>query len=80
MSSGPNPKALDALGSLNVRRVSGDDAGYMELGGALKDADCEKVEVDGGVSSDLGCCDLYEPANDKVKQFKCGVCKYVESA
>jgi hypothetical protein len=28
-------------------------AGYMELAGAVKDADCVKVEVAGGVSKQL---------------------------
>jgi len=74
--SGPNIKALDALGSLTIRRESAESAEYMELNGALKDADCEKVEVDGGVSSDLGCCDRFQPEADDTKSFNCGNCEY----
>lgn len=75
--SGPNIKALDSLGSLQIKRESAESAEYMELSGALKDADCEKVEVDGGVSSDLGCCDRYQPESDDTKLFNCGNCEYV---
>lgn len=75
---GPNPKAIDALGSLKVARVSEEKAGYMELRGAQKDADCRKVEVDGGVSTELGCCNLFEPENDKVQEFRCGQCEYAK--
>lgn len=51
-------------------------AGYMELAGAEKDGDCQKVEVQGGVSLDKGCCNLFEPQDEQVDQFKCGTCKY----
>jgi hypothetical protein len=76
MTQGPNPKALDALGSLKVRRESAESAEYMELPKALKGGDCEKVEVDGGVSPELGCCDRFELANNAPKQFRCGTCEY----
>lgn len=75
-SSGPNIKALDALGSLKVHRMSAEQADYMELDGALKDADCEKVEVDGGVSKDLGCCNEFDPEHDAQK-FSCGTCTFL---
>ena len=52
-------------------------AGYMELPGAVKDAGCSKVDVPGGVSKDLGCCNLYEPKNDQVTEFRCGECEYL---
>ena len=51
-------------------------AGYMELAGAQKDGACSKVDVQGGVSLDLGCCNFYEPQDPSVDQFKCGECKY----
>jgi hypothetical protein len=70
-------KGLDAVGSMEEKRESAEEAEYMELKGALKDADCEKVEVDGGVSSKLGCCDRFEPRNSKVQQFRCGECEYL---
>lgn len=72
-----DPKGLDALGSLKVQRESAESAEYMELAGALKDADCVKVEVDGGVSSDLGCCDRFSPESKKVTKFSCGTCEYL---
>lgn len=48
----------------------------MELAGAQKDGACSKVDVQGGVSLDLGCCNFYEPQDPSVDQFKCGECKY----
>jgi hypothetical protein len=78
MSQGPNPKAIDALGSLKLARIPEKQAGYMELRGAQKDADCRKVEVDGGVSGELGCCNFFEPENERVQTFCCGNCEYVK--
>ena len=69
------PDALEQLGD----RISAKSAGYMELAGAVKDADCRKVEVKGGVSSALGCCNKFEPESDEVKQFRCGMCEYLTS-
>lgn len=57
-------------------RVDAKTAGYMEFDGAVKDADCERVRVTGGVSSDLGCCNLF--GKTEVKKFSCGTCKFVE--
>ena len=51
-------------------------ADYMELKGAQKDADCEKVDVPGGISLERGCCNEYEPQAESVTQFRCGVCEY----
>jgi hypothetical protein len=76
---GPDPKGIDALGSLKVERISEVAAGYMELRGAKKDADCRKVAVNGGVSSELGCCNLFEADNEKVQEFECGQCEYVRN-
>jgi hypothetical protein len=58
-------------------RLSAKAAGYMELKGAVKDADCQKVRVEGGVSSDLGCCNKFQPDGDSVRSFRCGVCSYL---
>lgn len=59
-------------------RISAAAAEYMELEGAVKDADCEKVEVAGGVSTKLGCCDKYQPESKKTQRFDCGNCEYVD--
>jgi hypothetical protein len=72
-----DPRGLDALGSMKIERVPEQTAGYMELAGAVKDGDCARVEVDGGVSSQLGCCNLFEPDNPKAKKFSCGTCEYM---
>jgi hypothetical protein len=56
-------------------KLDKDYAGYMELAGAKKDGDCKIVFVDGGISKDLGCCNLYHPV-DGAKKFNCGQCKY----
>lgn len=59
-----------------MSKVSQVAAGYMELDGAKKDAECEIVQVVGGVSKELGCCNLFKP-KDSVKKFSCGTCKEV---
>jgi hypothetical protein len=51
-------------------------AGYMELQGAVKDGDCSKVDVQGGVSLDRGCCNEFEPQDETTDTFDCGNCKY----
>jgi len=51
-------------------------AGYMELQGAQKDADCKVVEVQGGISSKLGCCNNFDP-QDGAQVFSCGTCDFV---
>ena len=60
-------------------RETSKEAEYMELRGARKDADCRKVEVKGGVSRELGCCDRFKPAGESVQRFRCGDCEYVVS-
>lgn len=60
-------------------RESAESAEYMELEGAVKDAECRKVEVEGGVSRELGCCDRYQPESKDTSKFKCGVCEYLEA-
>jgi hypothetical protein len=63
---------------MNAKRANEHSAGYMELAGAQKDGECEIVEVEGGVSSKLGCCDLFWPKDDQTKVFSCGTCQFVE--
>jgi hypothetical protein len=63
----------DLLKGLATKRVSAEQAGYMELEGAKKDADCSVVDVEGGVSSKLGCCNLFDPETG-AKFFSCGNC------
>jgi hypothetical protein len=60
----------------DAARTGEETAGYMELDGADKDADCNLVEVRGGVSSELGCCNLFDPDRGAVK-FTCGTCGHV---
>ena len=57
-------------------KEDGGSAGYMELEGAQKDADCSKVQVDGGVSSDRGCCNEWQDKGG-AENFSCGTCAYV---
>jgi hypothetical protein len=52
-------------------------AAYMELRGAKKDGGCSKVEVAGGVSKELGCCNYFQPATEDTKRFDCGNCEYL---
>lgn len=58
-------------------RVSARSVDYTELPGAIKDADCKHVEVPGGVSMQLGCCNDFEYEKGKAKQFRCGTCEYL---
>lgn len=66
--------------SINKTRITAEQAGYLELPDAVKDADCEVVEVDGGVSSERGCCNAYAWRSGNPKGFSCGECKYLEDA
>jgi hypothetical protein len=68
--------AVDITELLADLRVSAATAEYMELAGARKDADCEHVRVDGGVSSRLGCCDAYTPPPWS-QEFRCGTCTHL---
>ena len=65
---------------MNKTRITAEQAGYLELPGAVKDADCEVVEVDGGVSSERGCCNSYAWRSGNPKGFSCGECKYLEDS
>ncbi len=59
----------------NTPKLDANYSGYMELEGAKKDGDCKIIYVDGGISKELGCCNLYHP-KDGAKRFNCGQCKY----
>lgn len=48
----------------------------MELAGAQKDGQCSKVNVDGGVSLDLGCCNEFKPQDQSTQAFSCGNCQF----
>lgn len=52
-------------------------AGYMELLGAVKNADCRIVQVTGGVSTQLGCCNEFKPEATDTSQFTCGTCRFL---
>lgn len=56
--------------------MSADQAGYMELEGAQKDGDCQKVAVPEGLSKDLGCCNEFDP-QPHTQKFSCGTCTLV---
>jgi hypothetical protein len=64
----PNPN--------NSAKIPEAQAGYMELTGAQKDGDCSKVDVQGGVSLDRGCCNEFQPQDEQTDTFSCGNCKY----
>ena len=49
----------------------------MELRGAVKDGGCALVNVEGGVSKALGCCNLFEPESEDADEFRCGTCEYL---
>jgi len=69
---------MPSFGATKDARLTAAQAGYMELHGAVKDADCEKVRVEGGISSELGCCDEFSPETKETKKFSCGTCKHRE--
>jgi hypothetical protein len=56
-------------------KLSAKAAGYMELSGAVKDGGCLIVDVPGGISKKLGCCNSFKPQSG-AKQFRCGECKF----
>jgi hypothetical protein len=68
-------KAAEKPKEWDAKRISQDYAGYMELEGATKDAECAIVEVKNGISRELGCCSLFDPKKG-VKKFTCGTCEY----
>lgn len=78
MPADPTAQAPSVGGGQPAGKIPEADAGYMELSGATKDADCNKVNVEGGVSSNLGCCNYFEPQDDSTDKFSCGTCQHVE--
>jgi len=58
------------------KKIPSAKAGYMELVGAKKDGDCRKVEIAGGVSLPLGCCNYFDPEAPETSKFSCGTCEY----
>jgi hypothetical protein len=65
------------FGGKKDERKPAEEAGYLELVGAKKDAECKIVKVAGGISSQRGCCNLFEPRFQQVTEFRCGTCEYV---
>jgi hypothetical protein len=61
---------------IESNRLTAAQAGYMELRGAKKDADCRKVLVPDGISRELGCCNEFQPEAKDTKRFRCGDCEY----
>lgn len=60
-----------------VTKIPSPLAVYMELPAAQKDAECTVVEVEGGVSMQKGCCNLWEGiAGESPATFSCGTCQY----
>ena len=58
-------------------KVTAQSVDYMELPGAKKDAECSHVDVKGGVSGKLGCCNDFEWDHGTGKLFSCATCEYV---
>lgn len=76
----PEPKLLgdgntEEIGESH-EKVSAEAAGYMELQGAKKTGGCLIVDVDGGISKELGCCNLFRPEAKDTDTFSCGTCFY----
>lgn len=69
--------AADQAAQAGDTRASAEEAGYLELDGAQKDADCATVNVPGGVSSQGGCCNLWEKA-PQAANFSCGTCTKIK--
>lgn len=72
-----NPTDVSSPLPSDQGKMDEQSAGYMELDGAQKDADCQIVDVQGGVSQQLGCCNEFQP-QDGAQEFRCGTCMYVE--
>lgn len=70
-------KASDASAAGDLR-ASAEEAGYLELEGAQKDADCQIVNVPGGISTEGGCCNLWDTV-PKADAFKCGTCTKIKA-
>ena len=77
---GPASAAAGPSAAAPTSKIPEAQAGYMELAGAQKDGGCSKVDVQGGVSLDLGCCNFFEPQDQSTDSFRCGECKYGSEA
>lgn len=76
--AGPDPNAMppdDGAGA----KVSSQEANYKELPGATKNAECDKVNVPGGVSSEGGTCSLWR-GQPQAQGFTCGDCVHLGTA
>ena len=62
--------------SLPEARKSAKEAGYLELKNATKTGDCSEVNVPGGVSFNLACCNEFQAESDDTDRFSCGTCRY----
>lgn len=69
----PNSSAIGR----DDNRKTAKEVDYMELPGAVKDADCRRVRVEGGVSKQLGCCNDFKLNPDGSRLFSCGTCKFL---
>lgn len=80
--SSPAPSVLGKFTKLAEKitakreKISSQAAGYMELEGAKKDGDCRIVQVDGGISKERGCCNLFLHKDGKSLEFRCGTCHF----
>jgi hypothetical protein len=73
-----NPQVAQAKGDqAGDGRTDGESAGYVELPGAKKDADCTSVNVQGGISSAGGRCEQFQAAPD-AQGFSCGSCTMIQ--
>lgn len=76
-----NPQMAQAAGDQSAQagdtRATPEEAGYLELEGAQKDADCQLVNVPGGVSSAKGCCNIWDTVPG-AQAFSCGTCTKIK--
>jgi hypothetical protein len=71
-------KSNDELSLLDDhKKYTAKEVAYMELSGAVKDAGCKIVDVKGGVSRQLGCCNEFQPQSEKTCLFSCGTCEFI---
>lgn len=69
--------AADQVAQAGDPRATAAEAGYLELPGAQKDSDCQIVKVDGGISSQGGCCNLWDMVPNPTN-FSCGTCTKIK--
>ncbi len=74
----PDKKPATAPAAAKARddgRLTAFEAGYVEFPDAAKDGDCLRVFVDGGVSRDGGCCNVFDKTD--IVKFSCGTCTQI---